>query len=306
MAETIQGLRGIITPAITVFDENGKIDYEGNKIHIENLICNGVNGILFLGSIGEFFTMTINERKEYIKFVVEIVNKRVPVLIGTGGTNVDEVIETTKYAEEEGVDAAVIISPYYFKLNGDSIYKYYADIARNVNLSIFIYNFPDRTTVDLTPELVVKLATDFENIVGIKDTVDNISHTRKLIRATKTLGREFAVFSGFDEYFVPNMMAGGNGVIGGLSNIHPKLFRNIFEAYESNNLKVLEKLQKDLNILMNIYDVSEPFIGAIKGGTKIVLHGQIDDCCRKPINKLEEEKYEKICELLNEIGNKVK
>jgi 4-hydroxy-tetrahydrodipicolinate synthase len=117
-------LRGVISPAITVFDNAGKIDYDGNREAIEYLISEKINGILFLGSIGEFFTMSQDEKKQFISFAVKTVAGRVPVLIGTGGTNVDEVAELTRYSEKEGAYGAVVISPYYFNLDDESLYRY--------------------------------------------------------------------------------------------------------------------------------------------------------------------------------------
>lgn len=268
-------IKGVITPVITVLNEDGRVDFKGNEEHINNLIEKGINGLLFLGSIGEFFCMTMEEKKEFVRFVVKKVNKRVPVFIGTGGTVVEEVIELTKYAELEGADAAVVISPYYFKLDDESLYRYFAEVAKSTDMPVILYNFPDRTTINLEPDLVLKLAKDYKNIVGIKDTVDNISHTRKLIQVVKSEIKEFAVYSGFDEYFIPNLMAGGDGLIGGLSNVAPKVFAELSNAFKEKDFKTVEIMQAKICILMKIYDVSQPFVSAIKAavntsGTQII------------------------------------
>lgn len=257
--------KGVLSPIITVLDEQGRIDFKGNEAHINRLIGNGINGILFLGSIGEFFTLSMEEKKEFIKFAIKTVNKRVPVLIGTGGTVQAEVIELTRFAEQAGADAAVIISPYYFKLNTETIYHYYASIARSTSLPIVLYNFPDRTSYDLTPELVLRLVKEFDNIVGIKDTVDNISHTRKMIRIVKAERPDFSVLSGFDEYLIPNLMAGGDGVLSGLTNIIPQVFAGLMNAYAAKDLDRVAVAQAKISLLMSLYDVSEPFIAGIKG-----------------------------------------
>ncbi|MBC2580521.1 4-hydroxy-tetrahydrodipicolinate synthase [Clostridium sp. DJ247] len=290
-------LKGVITPVVTVFDEEGKLDFKGNEEGINSLVNGGVNGLLFLGSIGEFFAMTMDERKEFIRFVIKTVNKRVPVLIGTGGTVVKEVIELTNFAKDEGADAAVVISPYYFKLNNDSLYNYFAEVAQNTELPLVLYNFPDRTAVNIDAKLVLKLAKEFKNIIGIKDTVDNISHTRQLINIVKSEIKDFAVFSGFDEYFVPNLLAGGNGLIGGLSNIAPEYFAKLFKAYNDKDFETLELLQRNVNVLMGIYTVSDFFIPAIKTA-KMLTGYKIKPTCKSPASTLSEDQVEEIKEIL--------
>lgn len=290
-------LKGVITPVITIFDEHGKLDLKGNEEVINSLIKGGVNGLLFLGSIGEFFGMTMEERKEFIKFAITTVNKRVPVFIGTGGTVVKEVIDLTNFAKEQGADGAVVISPYYFKLNDDSLYNYFSEVAENTELPLILYNFPDRTAINIDPKLVLKLAKKYKNIVGIKDTVDNISHTRQLISVVKSELKDFAVFSGFDEYFIPNLLAGGNGLIGGLSNIVPEKFAKLFKVYTENDFLTVQKLQLDVNKLMEIYTVSDFFIPAIKTA-KMLAGYNIKPVCKSPASTLSESQVEEIKSIL--------
>lgn len=256
--------RGVNTPVITVLDEHGNIDYSGNEIVINRLIESGVNGLLFLGSIGEFFALSKDEKKEFIRFAIKTVKKRVPVMIGTGGTIEEEVIELTKFAEQEGAAAVVLISPYYFKLNTNTIFRYYANVASRVSLPIMLYNFPERTSADLSSELVLRLAKEFENIVAIKDTVDNISHTRKIIQTVKAYRPDFCVLSGFDEYLIPNLLAGGDGVLCGLTNVAPEIFVEMLKGYASKDFARVAAEQERISILMNLYDVSHPFVAAIK------------------------------------------
>jgi 4-hydroxy-tetrahydrodipicolinate synthase len=261
--------KGILTPVITILDEQGKLDFAGNQIVINRLIANGMNGLLFLGSIGEFFAFTMEEKKEFIKFVVKTVDKRVPVLIGTGGTVQGEVIELTRFAEKAGADGVVVVSPYYFKLDSETIYRYYVNLARSTSLPIMLYNFPDRTASDLTPDLVLRLVKEFSHIVAIKDTVDNISHTRKLIQVVKAERPEFTILSGFDEYLIPNLMAGGDGVLCGLTNIVPDLFAGLLKAYHAKDFEKIAVAQSKISMLMNLYDVTSPFIAGIKGAVAL-------------------------------------
>lgn len=293
--------KGVITPVITILDEQGKLDFEGNKRIINRLIENGMNGLLFLGSIGEFFALTMEEKKAFIHFVIKFVNKRVPVLIGTGGTVQDEVIELTQFAQQEGADGAVIISPYYFNINLETIYQYYANVARNTSLPIMLYNFPDRTATDLIPDLVLRLATEFSNIVAIKDTVDNISHTRKMIQLVKAVRPDFTVLSGFDEYLIPNLMAGGDGVIGGMTNVAPELFSGLLKAYRANDFEKVVAAQAKVSTLMKIYDVTNPFIAAIKGA--VALKGvSISTTVRQPAAAINQQQMNALRDILAQAG----
>lgn len=293
-------LKGVFTPMITAFDAEGRLDYPANAALIERLITGGVNGILFMGSIGEFFSLSVAEKQDFTDFVVKTVNKRVTVMIGTGGTHVDEVIALTRYAEKAGADCGVAISPYYFKLDEDSIYRYYAAIANASPLPLLLYNFPDRSNVDFSANLVRSLAVDFPQIIGIKDTVDNISHTRKLIAAVKPARADFAILSGFDEYLIPNLMAGGDGLIGGLSNLIPQTFSDLYRAYQSGDFAGVTVAQARISALMALYDVTNPFVLAIKTAVSRST-GLCTGAMRKPAGSVTEAQIQSIDQLIQGI-----
>jgi len=294
-------IKGIITPTITVFDEDKNIDFEATEEHIENLIEAGVNGILFLGSIGEFFAMTLAEKKKLISFAVKTVNKRVPVLVGTGGTAAEDVIELSNFAQAEGVDGAAVITPYFFQFNQQTLYNYYSHIAHNVELDLYIYNFPARSGVNIDPQTVYKLASEYKNIVGIKDTMNTISHTRELIqKVKKELEKEFAVYSGFDEYFLPNLLNGGDGLIGGLSNIAPELFAEFYKSYQKKDFKKINEISNKINMMMEIYSLSDPFFPAIKKA--VSLRGSnLNAACKEPVGLLNESQSKNIKIILKKV-----
>ena len=213
----------------------------------------------------------------------------------------DEVVELTQFAENKGATAVIAISPYYFKLDEANIYRYYATVAKCVELPVLLYNFPDRTAVNFSPELVLKLALDFKNIVGIKDTVDNISHTRKLIHIVKSQRMDFSILSGFDEYLVPNLLAGGDGLIGGLSNVAPALFVDLYNACMKKDFDTVKVLQTKVCILMGLYDISQPFVASIKTAASIA--GLNTGCTmRKPAEELDSEQIGRVREILNSIN----
>lgn len=144
-----------ITPVVTAFDAEGHVDLEANKRIYEHLIQGGMDGILILGSIGEFFAISMEEKKKLIDTAVSYINKRVTLYVGTNCMILKECIELSNYAIEKGADAVMVISPYYFNLPHDSVINFYDQVADNVNGPVLLYNFPDRTGYDLSPQLIL-------------------------------------------------------------------------------------------------------------------------------------------------------
>jgi len=288
--------KGVICPIITAFDSRGNVDYKAQGLLVERLVGHGIDGILFCGSIGEFPSLSLEEKKTFFKWAVEKVSGRAWVLAGTGGTNVGETVELTKYCKMIGADGAVVISPYYFQLDERALHSYYASVAQ-VEFPIVLYNFPERTKVSLPPKLIAGLAEEFANIVGVKDTVDSMSHTRELIGEIIPKRGDFSVLSGYDEYFVPNLISGGSGVLSGLTNIAPKVFMEIKAAFNEGDFGKLCVLQGRLNNLMRIYSMTNPFMSAIK----YALHTMIPEvgyALREPFLPITQKERDEIDELL--------
>lgn len=289
-------LNGVITPMVTIFNKKNKINYQANKNLVNYLIKSKVNGILIFGSIGEFFSISLEEKKDYISYITEIIDNRVPILVGTGGNIIEEVIELNNFSEEKRVDAIVSLIPYFFDLDEKSIYNYYTTVAKNTKLPIYIYNFPARTGVNLEVDFIIKLLNSSDKFVGLKDSVTRWDHTRRLINSIKEVNPKFEVLSGFDEHLIPNLLIGGNGIIGGLSNIVPKLFINTLDAYKKREFDNLKILNKKISILMEIYDVTNPFIKAIKEAVSIT-NNNISPICKAPMSNctdIEKNKIRKI------------
>lgn len=262
-------LQGVVCPSITISKDDGTLDYEAWGKHLDHLIDAGINGILIFGSIGEFYAYSLATKKEAVRFAINHVRHRVPVLVGVGHTNLDEVLDFTHFAQDAGADAIVAVSPYYFGPSCVTAKRYFGAIANACDLPIILYNFPARTGSDLTPELVAELAQTYPTIVGIKDTVDTISHTRMMIEATRKVNPHFIVFSGFDEYYTVNRIAGGNGVISGLTNVEPETFAALHSAYESGDFTALITAAQRISHLMAVYGTTDLFIAAIKAAVNI-------------------------------------
>ena len=261
--------KGIFCPSITITDDEGKIDYDLWGKHLDHLADAGVNGVLLFGSIGEFYSVSLADKEAALEFAVKRAGERMKVFAGVGDTTYANVIEFTKFAEKAGADAVLAVSPYYFGPSPLTAENYFGGIAEATKLPVILYNFPARTGTDLTPELVASLAAKHPNICGIKDTVDTISHTRKVIRAARAVNPEFTVFSGFDEYYLVNRVSGGNGVLCGLTNVEPETFAKMHAAYQAGDYATAVSCAERISKLMAVYDVCDLFVSAIKAAVKV-------------------------------------
>lgn len=227
--------------------KDGKVNYEKMGDLIEWHIENKTDAIIVCGTTGESATMTDKERKSTIKFVVDKVNKRIPVIAGSGSNNTAYSIELSKYCQEVGADGLLIVTPYYNKATQNGLIKHYTAIADSVDLPIILYNVPGRTGVNITPSTVEKLSK-IENIVAIKEASGNISQVAEIARLC---GADFAIYSGNDDQIVPILSLGGIGVISVLANVLPKETHDIVEKYLSGDVEESRKLQLRLNELVN-------------------------------------------------------
>lgn len=290
-----------ITPAITLFKQDGSLDKENQKALYENLIKNNIDGILVQGSIGEFFAMTIKQRLELAEFAIKTINHRTQCLIGTASMVPEQIVPYSNECLELGADAVVIIPPYYFKLDSDAIFRYFDEIISKINGDVYLYNFPDRTGYSMDAQTILKLAKKHKNLKGIKDTISGMDHTRELINIIKSEIPEFKVYSGFDDNTAHNVLSGGDGCIGGISNVIPELCSKWINAMRNDDFKTVAECQQKINRLMDIYSISNNFIPVIKQAAK--LRGIISSTnCIFPSAQADEIQTEKIKNLLSNEG----
>ena len=231
-------IRGAYTALITPF-KNGKVNYEKLGELIEFQITNEIDGIVICGTTGESSTLTDKEKKKVIKYTVETVNGRIPVIAGTGSNDTRHAIELSKYAERVGADGLLIVTPYYNKTTQKGLIEHYTAIADNVTIPVIIYNVPSRTGLNILPDTVAKLA-EHENIIGIKEASNNFSQILELISKVPS---NFSVISGNDDTIVPLLSLGGTGVISVLSNVFPKDVHTMCKAYMNGDVKYAKDLQ---------------------------------------------------------------
>ena len=218
--------KGCGTAIATPFDENG-VNFNEFKKLIEFQISEGVNALIVCGTTGESSTMSLEEKKETIKFAIDTVNKRIPVIAGTGGNNTSSVIELSKYAESVGVDGLLIVTPYYNKTTQKGLIEHYKIIANSTTLPIILYNVPSRTGLNITPETCLELSK-IENIVAVKEASGNLSQVAKI---ASLCGDNLHIYSGNDDQVLPVLALGGLGVISVVSNIAPKKFNSMLNLF---------------------------------------------------------------------------
>ena len=241
--------------------------------------------------------MNAGQRMDLAEAAIAAVGGRVPVLIGVGSPSTDEAVKLAKHAETCGADGIVIINPYYWKVAASNLDDYYHRIASSVRLPAIVYNFPDLTGQDLTPDTVKRLVLQNENIVGIKDTIDSVGHLRTMINTVKAVRPDFSVFCGFDDHLLNNLLLGGDGAITASANFAPELSVGIFSAWQDGDLATAATLNKKLLQLPAIYSLETPFVSLIKYAMQCVGL-PVNTYCLPPILDASEEAKARVRELL--------
>ncbi len=227
---------------ITPFLEDGSIDFEGFDTLVNFQIENGTDALIVLGTTGEAATMTEEERLELVEYTIEIVEDRVPIIVGTGSNNTQETIDFSQKIDRLDVDGLLVVTPYYNKSTEKGLYEHFRVIAEAVDLPIILYNVPSRTNVTIPVETVRQLA-EIDNIVGIKDATSDLAYTANVRRVTSP---DFAIYSGNDDTVVPLMSVGGSGVISVLANIMPKEMHEMTQLYLDGHTEEAGRMQVDL------------------------------------------------------------
>ena len=204
---------------VTPFKDNGEVDYEKFAEMVEYQIENGTDAIIVCGTTGESSTLTHEEHLDVIRYCVEKVNGRIPVIAGTGSNCTDTAIYLSTEAEKYGVDGLLLVTPYYNKATQKGLYQHFKAVADSVKVPVILYNVPSRTGCNIAPETVVKLCTEVENIVGVKEASGNLSQIVKLMSLADG---KVDLYSGNDDQITPLLALGGKGVISVLSNVAPR------------------------------------------------------------------------------------
>lgn len=253
---------GVWCPSITPLDDDGNLDLNGLEQHLQRLTGANIDVILLMGSIGEFASFTLEERLTLIREARAMSSLR--MVANVSSTCLSDIQRMAQEAYRAGYEAVMVLPPYYYGQTPKQLLSYFRQLGNTFSGQWFAYNFPARTGCDLTPDLIATLAAEFPRFAGIKDTVDCQSHTRSMIQATRAVREDFAVLSGYDEYYIPNLLAGGAGVISGLNNVMPELFVSAREAFKQGDLEKLREIQQNIGTYMSIYAIGDDFVSTIK------------------------------------------
>ena len=295
MKKTI--FEGMATAIVTPMTRDG-IDYEALGRFIDFQIESGINAIVVMGTTGENATIEYADQKEIIRYTVDRVAKRVPVIAGTGTNNTDHVLHNTKNACEVGVDAVLVVTPYYNKATQNGLYQHFMTIADASTVPVILYNVPGRTGCNLLPKTVARLA-EHPNIVAIKEATGNVA---QMVEIVHLCGDKIDVYSGEDALTVPMMAMGAKGTISVLSNVAPRESVAMTDACRAGDYKTAAKMQADLLPLINaLFSEVNPI--PAKAGVSVMGFGE--ENLRLPLTPMEDGTRAVLFEEMRKLGIEV-
>ncbi|HIR97186.1 MAG TPA: 4-hydroxy-tetrahydrodipicolinate synthase [Candidatus Merdisoma faecalis] len=292
--------KGAAVAIITPFQENGEINYPKLAEILDDQIANHTDAIVICGTTGESSTLTHEEHLEAIRFTIEHVAGRVPVIAGTGSNCTETAIYLSTEAEKYGADALLIVTPYYNKATQKGLIAHYTAIAESVNLPIIMYNVPSRTGCNILPETAAHLVKNVKNIVGIKEASGNISQVAKLMRLTDG---QIELYSGNDDQVVPILSLGGLGVISVLSNVAPRQTHDMVMKFLEGDVAGSREIQlKALPLVDALFCEVNPI--PVKAAMNML--GWEAGPLRMPLTEMEPEHKEKLKKAMIDFGIEVK
>ena len=281
---------------ITPMNDDGSVNYEKLRELLEFHVANKTDAIIICGTTGEASTLSDEEHLECIRFACEVINKRIPVIAGTGSNCTQSAIELSKEAEKSGVVGLLLVTPYYNKATQNGLKAHYKAIAKEVNVPIILYNVPSRTGTRLAPQTVVDLCHEVPNIVGVKDATGDISEVAELMSLAKGT---VDVYSGNDDQIVPVLSLGGKGVISVLSNILPKETHDMVASYlEGDVAKSCEMQLKYFDLVKALFCEVNP----IPVKKALNLMGMEVGSLRLPLTEMEDANAKRLEEEMRKAG----
>lgn len=282
---------------VTPFKENGEVNYEEFAKQIELQIAGETDAIIVCGTTGEASTLSHEEHLDVIRYCIKVVNGRIPVVAGTGSNCTETAVYLSQEAEKAGADALLVVTPYYNKATQKGLYEHFKIIADSVKIPVILYNIPGRTGgVNILPETVVRLCTEVENIVGVKDATGNISQVAKMMSLANG---KVDLYSGNDDQIVPILSLGGKGVISVLSNIAPKQTHDICAKYFEGDVEGSRKIQLDA---IELIDALFCEVNPIPVKKALNLMGLNAGPLRRPLTEMEDANAEKLAKAMKGFG----
>lgn len=295
MAQANAQLGGSMVAIVTPMHADGSVDWDSFEKLIDWHIAEGTDGIVAVGTTGESATLGFSEHDEVIERTVELVDKRVPVIAGTGGNATDEAIRLTRHAKRAGADACLLVCPYYNKPTQEGLYRHFHAIAMAVDIPQVLYNVPSRTGVDMLPETVARLA-HIDNIVALKEAKGSIERIHALI---EEVGDGIDIFTGDDGTAMESMLVGGKGDISVTANVAPRLMHEMCEAAIAGDRQKAEMLDAKLQPLHSALFL-EPNPIAVKWA--LYQMGYIGPGIRLPMTPLADHFHQPVLDALKSMG----
>ena len=293
-------LKGIIPPLVTPLNSYDEIDIPGLQRLIEHQVSGGVHALFILGTNGEAPSLSYKLRKEYIKRTCELVNKRIPVLVGITDTSIAGSLDIADYSKSVGADAVVVAPPYYFPVAGEEMVDYFESLAPRLSLPFLIYNMPSHTKVHLTVE-IVRRAKEL-GALGIKDSSGDMLYFYSLIEEFKD-SPDFSIFTGTEIFLPETIMNGGHGAVAGGANLFPKMFVDLYNASVANDRETISKLRvKVMKLYQTIYQVGKHnsrFTKGTKCGLSVM--GICNDYMAPPLHRFKPAERKQIERYIEEI-----
>lgn len=280
---------------ITPMNEDGSVNYIKLEEILEEQIAGGTDCIIACGTTGEASTLTVEEHLDVIKRTIEIVNKRIPVIAGTGSNSTETAVEFSKEAQEYGADGVLVVSPYYNKATQKGLIQHFSAIANAIDIPVVLYNIPGRTGVNIEPETIAYLVNNVPNIVGVKEASGNFSNAVKTLR----LCPEIDMYSGNDDQVVPLMSIGAKGVISVLSNVAPRQTHDMCQAALDGDFVKARKMQIEaLDVIENLFTEVNPI--PVKAAMN--LQGKNVGPLRLPLTQMEKAYEDALAKAMKEYG----
>lgn len=285
----------VLTAMVTPFDHNGNIDYNQTNVLIEHLLNNGTDGLVVAGTTGESPTLTAEEKISLFRHVVKTVDKRVPVIAGTGGNNTKASIALTKEAERCDVDAIMLVTPYYNKPNQRSLYEHFKVIAKETTRPVMLYNIPGRSVVNITAETTIALSK-IDNIVSVKEASGDLEQIAEIVERTDD---NFSVYSGDDSMTLPILSIGGTGVVSVASHIVGNEMKQMVKLFYDGKTQQAARLhRKLLPVMKGLFKAPSP--SPVKAALRIKGIGV--GGLRLPLLDLTPEERDELTAIIENIG----
>jgi 4-hydroxy-tetrahydrodipicolinate synthase len=286
-------LKGMFVPHITPFSHKGELDLTALRTCVRFWLKGGVSGLIPCGSNGEAPYLSREERMKVIETVIDEVNGKIPVIAGTGSMSTKETIQFTKDAKELGVDATLIVTPFYFKPSNKEIHEHYKAVLEAVDIPIVLYSVPKFTGVSLEPTVIAQLASEHENVVGVKDSGGNLGTITEIIR---TAGDKISVLAGTADLALSTVMLGGSGAVVAVANAFPRMCTDLYQSFLKGDYEKASSLQRVISYINEVLVKQHNQLSAIKEALNTL--GLPAGYPRKPALPLNDEEKREIENLI--------